>query len=109
MGDTVIAARPPDDGREWDCQCARCGSSVVYDDCYHCGGGGVVSPDDWDAEDGWDGEEDEENCTECGGLGGFPCCISDADWCEARPRPGREQTERGKVEWYVVERGGDHG
>lgn len=32
MGEAVIARYPPEDGQEWDSQCARCGSSVtMYD------------------------------------------------------------------------------
>lgn len=41
---SVIAKLPPNDGREWDCQCARCGSS-----CYEFDDGPIrcMSSEDW--------------------------------------------------------------
>lgn len=102
VSDAVIAARPPDDGREWDCQCARCGSSVASDDCWQCGGDGFVR---WDEDD----EDEVMDCDACDGSGTHLTCLSDAAWCEAHPLPGRELTGRGALEWYVVERGGDRG
>jgi hypothetical protein len=34
--DKVIAPYPPSDGREWENQCARCGSTVAWEDCTAC-------------------------------------------------------------------------
>ena len=96
MGDSIIAASPPNDGREWDAQCARCGSSVVHVQCYDCW---------WD---GFCGDDDDPflpraiRCGACNGAGGWPACCSDAEWCNAHPLPGRESVERGAVEWFVV-------
>lgn len=28
--EVVIARLPPSDGQDWECQCARCGSSMAY-------------------------------------------------------------------------------
>lgn len=66
---TVIANHPPQDGREWDCQCARCGSTIAR-------------------------------------VNG-PVCVSGAAWCEAHPIQGRENVQRGAIEWFVI--GEDHG
>lgn len=109
-GDTVIATSPPPDGREWDCQCARCGSSLSFEQCEHCGGEGL---------DGHDcGEDtcccgapdvDNVECNVCLGRGSFPVCLSSAEWCQANPLPGRERFQRNTPEWFLVERGGDGG
>lgn len=102
MADSVIAHRPPDDGREWDVQCARCGSSVFSDACNGCDGDGFVYDDE-------DNNADWVPCEDCDGSGSWALCGSDASWCEAHPLPGREQIERGALEWFVVERMGEHG
>lgn len=98
-----IGPTPPNDGREWDAQCARCGSSADYDPCEWCAGEGY---------DGHDCGEDccmcrypDENvpCQVCDGRGGFTHCLSSADWCEANPLPGKERTKRGELEWYTFD------
>lgn len=94
MSDSVIAAHPPNDGREWDCQCARCGSSVIDEWCPDCGG---------DCEVWEDGES--FSCSTCDGAGCWRVCASEDGWCEAHPIPGREQIRRGAIEWFVT--GGD--
>jgi hypothetical protein len=38
--DFIISPEHPQDGRDWDCQCARCGSSMA--DCQDC-----LSPAQW--------------------------------------------------------------
>jgi hypothetical protein len=48
----IIAKYPPRDGRNWDLQCARCGSSCHYQDCDQC-------------EDGFDGHDCGEDCCAC--------------------------------------------
>lgn len=99
MGETVIASRPPNDGREWDAQCARCGSSAIYEQCPTCGGEGVVFFDDDDQDLG------EFPCDDCDRAGGWAECGSDPAWCEAHPLPQREHIARGSIEWFVVQRG----
>jgi hypothetical protein len=99
----IIADRPPQDGREWDCQCARCGSSTAWEDCANC-------------EDGYSHHDCGEDCCccaspwpnvvcdWCSGRGGWEHCISDSNWCQANPMPGREDVPRGKLEWFTFER-----
>jgi hypothetical protein len=94
----LIADNPPNDGREWDCQCARCGSSCVSETCDTCGGTGV---DDWDEGD-WD-DDGPEVCDICEGGGGWMHCCSSPDWCEAHPIEGRENTARGSIEWFTFD------
>lgn len=97
---TVIAPRPPADGRDWDCMCARCGSSMTHVDCDECGG---------DGDNGHDCGEDsccclypEENieCSNCDGAGGWLLCVSSEEFCEANPLNGREDVKRHTTEWY---------
>lgn len=97
----------PEDGRDWDCLCARCGSSVDWEPCTTCGGEGV---------DGhYCGEDcccclypdDNMPCDLCDGEGGFRVCISSPEWCQANPLPGRESIERGRIEWFPVEEAED--
>ena len=101
--DTVIGLNHPRDGREWECQCARCGSSLDFETCDICGG---------DGNDGHDCSEDscccmdpEPNltCHACRGRGSFPQCCSTAEFCKSNPQPGREAIEPSTPEWYVVE------
>ena len=105
----VIADKPSPEmyapGLEIDCQCARCGSSAYWEDCTSC-------------EDGFDGHDcgedcccclqPEENvaCEYCDGEGVFHRCMSDPEWCEANPLPGREGIKRGQIEWFTVKRDG---
>ena len=79
--DTLIAPLPPEDGRDWDCQCARCGSSVATEDCEMCGGEGLDGHDC--GEDSCCCLDDSPNvrCEFCLGRGCYRFCISDAD-CE---------------------------
>jgi hypothetical protein len=96
--ETVIAALPPSDGREWDCQCARCGSSADFVDCDTCGGEGYV--DEYDDE--WM-EQDSYRCDVCCGRGGWQECISSREFCKQNPLPGREDVKPGKIEWYTLD------
>lgn len=96
-----IGDNPPRDGRDWDVQCARCGSSVHFEDCETCGGEGV---------DGHDcGEdccccaypEDNVTCDMCRGEGSFGICLSSAEYCNSHPLKGREGIKRGELEWFT--------
>ncbi len=106
-GDVVVRRWPPEDGREWDSQCARCGSSTTRLECENCGGEGMSSHDC--GEDSCccaDPDELNVRCDVCQGQGAWMVCLSDAAWCEANPAPGREKVKRGAIEWFVIERGG---
>lgn len=103
MNTTWIQPLPPRDGRQYDCQCARCGSSCYWQQCDQCGGEGL---------DGHDCGEDcccclnpEDNvvCQFCAGHGGWHWCLSSKEFCDANPLPGREVIERGQLEWYLDE------
>ena len=97
----IIAPFPPHDGKEWDCQCARCGSSCDSVDCWDCGGEGVTDHDCGDDTCCCLYPEDNVECDTCRGPGHWLQCMSSPEWCEANPLPGREGVERGKVEWFV--------
>lgn len=78
-------------GVEWfrtpqgdECMCARCGSSVTYDDCEECGGEGRMEIDDEDFGLRY------STCISCAGKGGWFTCLSTREWCKANPMPGRE-------------------
>lgn len=75
MAETVIGKLPPNDGRDWEPQCARCGSSVGYD---------------------------EVDTIDLGHLR-WRFCLSSEEWCRANPLPGREDVKRGTIEWFKVE------
>lgn len=93
----VIGPKCPRDGRQWEGQCARCGSSMTHEECNECCGEGYV-----EEENEYD-EEVAETCHTCGGSGGWWVCLSSSEWCEANPLKGREKFKRGTIEWFVVE------
>jgi len=102
----VIARLPPEDGRNWEPQCARCGSSVHFDHCDSCGGEGI---DPFGHDCGEDtccclDPEPNLSCGSCGGVGGWRRCLSGEEWCKAHPMNGRESVESGAIEWFMVER-----
>ena len=100
MSDNVIQPLPPHDGRDWDCQCARCGSSCDADGCDECGNDGFVETDDYYE---FDDESDElVTCPECQGIPVVYRCLSSPEWCNANPLPGREGVRRGQIEWFVI-------
>jgi hypothetical protein len=111
--DTVIARCPPNDGREWDAQCARCGSSVTRVDCWKCGGEGESAPGELYEQDPlWYDEDDTETCDVCGGTGGWLRCLSNFGdegpedpahtWCETHPMLGRDHLKSGEIEWFEL-------
>ena len=93
----------PNDGRNWDCQCARCGSSMTHIECESCGGEGVSGHDC--GEDTCCCLDPEENmtCDICDGKGGWLECLSSSEFCEGNPLPGREKIKRGEVEWITLD------
>lgn len=81
-----------------DVQCARCGSSLEYEDC------------GWCASCGWGPDDFDPSCPRCKGTGYAPYCVSSAEWCNSNPLPGREATERHTPEEFELpERYNDEG
>ncbi len=101
----TIAEHPPDEmyatGLDIDCCCARCGSSIHMENCDQC-------------EDGFDGHDcgedccccryPEENvpCQYCCGRGFFRFCMSSEEYCVNNPLRGREDVQRGTLEWFTI-------
>lgn len=100
---SIIGPDHPHDGRQWDCQCARCGSSLAFERCEMCGGDGLDGHDC--GEDSCCCMDPEPNltCDACRGRGSFPQCCSTAEFCKSNPQPGREAIKPSTPEWYVVE------
>ena len=82
-----FTVRFPDGREEEDCQCARCGSSCVWVNCWNCGGEGEVQRYDDMTLGGL--IEEYETCHHCRGTGGWHVCCSSPEWCEANPLPDR--------------------
>ncbi len=99
QSESVVADWPPSDGREWDCQCARCGSSCDWERCCQCTDGYM--------EDDWGDDVVEEihlvACQWCKGHGGWMRCLSSSQYCEANPLEGRAEVRRGQIEWYTFD------
>lgn len=102
--DTFIGNDYPRDGRDWECQCARCGSSLYWDLCEVCMGDGITDHGQLYEEDPlWYDQDDYEPCHQCGGEASWPICLSSPEWCNANPLKGREAIKRNTPEWFVVE------
>ncbi len=97
----AISEHPPKEmyqaGQEIDCQCARCGGSCHWVDCYQCDDG---YEDRYDEDPLWYGHE-LYVCDHCQGHGGWNVCGNTPEWCNANPMPGREGVERGFLEWFT--------
>lgn len=101
--ETVIGNDHPRDGQQWECQCARCGSSMDWHSCSWCDGEGITAPGELHEQDPlWYHPDDTEPCHQCGGEGSWPMCLSSEDWCKANPMQGRENIESGTPEWFVI-------
>lgn len=102
VAERLSGPAPPADGRDWDCQCARCGSSLDFERCDICGGDGVDGHDCGDDSCCCLDPEDNITCDTCGGSGSWPRCFSTPAWCQANPLPGRENIEPSTPEWYTL-------
>lgn len=99
----VVGHDHPNDGRQWECQCARCGSSLAWESCNVCGGEGITGPGELHEEDPlWYDPDDYEPCSQCGGVAAWPVCLSTPEWCEANALPGRTGMKCSTPEWFVV-------
>lgn len=110
----AIADHPPSEmyraGLEIDCQCARCGSSCYWQDCWNCEDGYCGSDCIDDLCHGGEcihGDSGQIICDICHGYSGWQMCCSSPEWCEANPLPGREDTKRGAIEWFTIEEPSD--
>jgi hypothetical protein len=108
----IISKFPPSDGRNWECQCARCGSSADFETCSMCGGDGWVDDrDGWYDDDEDDADDDMDGdsmCQSCASHGGGYRCLSSPKFCQDNPIAGREATKRGLFEWFIVEQRGNN-
>lgn len=85
-------------GDDWDCQCARCGSSAVHVVCYNCGGDDEALGSDCidDLCHGGEcihGDSGFIRCDICRGKGGWWRCCSGREYCDAHPMPDRESVK----------------
>lgn len=100
---TFIGAQHPHDGRRWECQCARCGSSMESELCGACGGEGFTEPGELYEQDPlWYDQDDTEACHKCNGEGGWMLCLSSEKWCQTHALPGRGKYPRHTPEWYAL-------
>jgi hypothetical protein len=83
---------------EQDVQCARCGSSMDWTDCYACGGDGELEEPDED-------KSVTSPCYSCDGKGGEWICLSGYAWCELNPKKGRATTPPGPEFFDVMSDG----
>lgn len=103
MPGSAFLRKPHRDGREWDCQCARCGSSLDWIQCSWCGGDGTTASGELYEEDPmWYDPDDVLPCHQCGGEASWPVCLSGDEWCNAHPMAGREYVESGTAEWWAM-------
>ena len=82
-------------------QCGRCGSSILFETCQSCAGEG------WFGHDCFEDcccclDPEDDKCGTCDGEGTIPICLSSAEWCEAHPMPGRENTPRSTPESFTI-------
>ena len=100
---------PKNDGRMWETQCARCGSSACWEECEYCCGEGFVGHDCGDDCCVCIDPEDNIPCPCCRGRGGWWTCVSGREYCDANPLPGREGVKRGVIEWFALPSRGSSG
>ncbi len=101
---TFLQPRPPRDGKEYDVQCGRCGSTMSFVDCGNCEDG-LAGHECWeDCCMCADPDEDNVPCGICGGRGGFSICLSSEDWCQGHPLDGRANVLRSTPEWFEARR-----
>lgn len=91
MPESVISFTRPQDGRDWDFRCARCGSIMEWAECDWCRGDGV---DEYDYQ---------EDCDVCLGEGGWYMCQALSNGCDDKALIGREGVKHGAIEWVVKE------
>lgn len=73
-------------------QCARCGSTMAWEDCGTCSA--VAGLDRYGFGD--------PDCPTCNGEGRMGVCLSSRGWCEENPLPGREDVARHTIEHFTI-------
>jgi len=86
----MVDAGPLEQDLTEDCSCARCGSSVERVQCWNCGGEGYSHHNCGEDCCCCLYPEDNVICDICCGTGGWLCCVSTPEYCEANPIPRRE-------------------
>ena len=94
----------PRNGKYYENQCARCGSSLMFEHCDDCGGEGVSGHDCGEDTCCCADPDDNMDCDWCEGEGGHWRCLSSSDWCQSHPIEGRETVASGIPEWFEVSR-----
>lgn len=103
MADRFIGRFPPSDGRDWEPQCARCGSSIGSERCDGCGGEGLSGHDCGEDSCCCVHPHDNVRCQHCGGRGYFTLCLASPEWCTNFPMLHRPRTPRGSIEWCTYD------
>jgi hypothetical protein len=88
-------------GERVEYQCARCGSSIIFEDCPECGGEGYSGHDC--GEDSCCCADPEENipCDMCYGSGTLARCSSSREYCGEHPLHGRNNVKRSTPERVI--------
>lgn len=76
-----IDIQQPEDPEEIYSDCQKCGSYMIWEDCYNCGGEGSFEyEDDLQFEDPlWYSPGDIESCDICNGKGGWALCSANCN------------------------------
>ena len=77
--------------------CAEC-----REGCDTCGNDGFIMDDETE----WDEHEEFRTCPDCRGTPVRYHCCSSREFCEANSLPGRENVERGAIQWFEIKEGG---
>lgn len=82
-----------DDEEDLTAECARCGGSVEWLDCWYCGGRGLTHHDCGEDSCCCLHPEDNVSCIVCKEECGAWHCTNTPEFCAANPLPGCENVE----------------
>lgn len=97
MSGRTLAFADPSSAHE-HINCGRCGGDTDFERCDQCEDGYTFPGELYESDPLWYDEDDTQPCQTCRGEGGFRFCCNSETWCEANPRPGREEVKRGTLE-----------